>query len=83
MRQEWGGAGEVVTVRSSFTFRMTDRGNIRCSGPLAGGSLMDVGCYCVNLARRIAGCEPVRAQALERRTVDQAVRPARQSAQNK
>ncbi|NIA12815.1 MAG: Gfo/Idh/MocA family oxidoreductase [Nitrospiraceae bacterium] len=63
-----GSIGEVVTIRSSFTFRMTDRGNIRCSGPLAGGSLMDVGCYCVNLARRIAGCEPVRAQALERRT---------------
>ena len=63
-----GSIGDVVTIRSVFTFRMTDRGNIRCSGPLAGGSLMDVGCYCVNLARRIAGCEPVRAQAIERRT---------------
>lgn len=29
---------------------------------------MDVGCYCVNLARRLAGCEPVTAHAYERRT---------------
>lgn len=60
--------GDIVTIRSAFTFRLTDRSNIRCSGELAGGALMDVGCYCVNLARRIAGCEPVLAQAFERRT---------------
>jgi len=63
-----GAIGDVVAIRSAFTFRLTDRSNIRCSGELAGGALMDVGCYCVNLARRIAGCEPRRAQAIERRT---------------
>ena len=29
---------------------------------------MDVGCYCVNLSRMIAGCEPSRVSAFERRT---------------
>ena len=65
---ETGAIGKLVSIRSAFTFRLTDRSNIRASGELAGGALMDVGCYCVNLARRIAGCEPARVQAFERRT---------------
>jgi len=63
-----GVIGQVVSIRSTFAFRLTDRSNIRASGELKGGALMDVGCYCVNLARRIAGCEPSRAHAFERRT---------------
>jgi len=63
-----GAIGDVVSIRSTFAFRLKDRNNIRASGELAGGSLMDVGCYCVNLSRRIADCEPVRAHAFERRT---------------
>lgn len=63
-----GAIGQVTSIRSCFTFRLSDRRNIRASAELAGGSLMDVGCYCVNLARRIAGCEPARAHAFERRT---------------
>ena len=68
---EEGAIGEVLSVCSTFCFRLTDRSNIRASAELAGGSLMDVGCYCVNLSRRIAGCEPARVTAFERRsTVD-------------
>ncbi len=63
-----GAIGNVISIRSSFTFHLRDRDNIRASAELAGGSLMDVGCYCVNVSRRIAGCEPVRAHAFERRT---------------
>lgn len=63
-----GAIGQVTSIRSCFTFRLGSRENIRASAELAGGSLMDVGCYCVNLARRIAGCEPIRAHAMERRT---------------
>jgi len=63
-----GVIGKVTSIRSCFAFRLSDRRNIRASAELAGGSLMDVGCYCVNLARRIAGCEPARAHAFERRT---------------
>jgi predicted dehydrogenase len=63
-----GVLGKIVSIRSLFTFHLRDRSNIRASAELAGGALMDVGCYCVNLARRIAGCEPARAHAFERRT---------------
>jgi predicted dehydrogenase len=65
---EEGAIGSVVSICSAFTFLLSNRANIRASAALAGGALMDVGCYCVNLSRRIAGCEPQRVHAFERRT---------------
>ncbi len=50
--------GDLVTVRSTFSHRLLDDGDIRVSVEMAGGSLMDVGCYCVSGARLIAGEEP-------------------------
>ncbi|MCG6957724.1 MAG: gfo/Idh/MocA family oxidoreductase, partial [Gemmatimonadetes bacterium] len=47
----------------AFTFRLTRPGNIRMDPALGGGALMDVGCYCVNVSRTMAGGEPVTAQA--------------------
>ena len=58
-----GTIGELRAIRSVFTFRLTKPENIRLNAALAGGSLMDVGCYCVNLSRSVAGREPVEAQA--------------------
>jgi predicted dehydrogenase len=58
-----GDIGEVRFIRSSFTFRLTRPGNIRWSPELAGGALMDVGCYCVNVSRTMAGGEPEEVQA--------------------
>ena len=63
-----GAIGDIISIYSCFCFRLGDRNNIRTSAELAGGALMDVGCYCVNLSRRIAGCEPARIHAFERRT---------------
>ncbi len=63
-----GRIGTPTSVVSRFTFRMDSRTEVAAQADLAGGSLMDVGCYCVNLARRVAGCEPSRAFAFERRT---------------
>ncbi len=54
-----GAIGELRLIRTSFCFRtlrITD--NIRFSPELAGGVLMDVGCYCVNFSRYFAGAEP-------------------------
>jgi D-xylose 1-dehydrogenase (NADP+, D-xylono-1,5-lactone-forming) len=62
-----GAIGDLLSIRSVFAFRMTDRTNIRFSAALSGGSLMDVGCYCVNASRMIVGCEPIRAYAFQRR----------------
>ena len=55
-----GTIGQLLLVRSSFCFSTRQpEGNIRFSCELAGGALMDVGCYCINLSRLVAGAEPV------------------------
>ncbi|MBI3828624.1 MAG: Gfo/Idh/MocA family oxidoreductase [Planctomycetes bacterium] len=56
--------GEIRYVRSSFCFGMKDLANVRLSASLHGGVLMDVGCYCVNFSRFIAGGEPVEVSAV-------------------
>ncbi|MDH3734785.1 MAG: Gfo/Idh/MocA family oxidoreductase [Gemmatimonadota bacterium] len=58
-----GTVGDVRMIRSAFTFRLTKPDNIRMDASLGGGALMDVGCYCVNVSRTIAGREPIEAQA--------------------
>ena len=64
-----GGLGDLLSIGAVFCFRLAERdGNIRTSAELGGGALMDIGCYCVNLARRLAGCEPVRAFGCARTT---------------
>lgn len=63
-----GAVGEVRSIRSAFTFRLRNPDNIRLSPELGGGALMDVGCYCVNVSRTLAGVEPVSAQATARWT---------------
>jgi xylose dehydrogenase (NAD/NADP) len=57
---ESGAIGEIRAIRAGFTFNMTplNPANVRLRADLAGGALMDVGCYCVNLARLIFGEEP-------------------------
>lgn len=62
-----GRIGNVMAIRSAFTFRLANRNNIRWSLELGGGALMDIGCYCVNLARLITRSEPIRVAAIERR----------------
>ncbi len=61
-----GAVGDLRLIHSAFTFRLTRPENIRFQPKLGGGSLMDVGSYCVNISRTIAGTEPVMVQALAR-----------------
>lgn len=61
-----GAIGDVQIMSASFSFRIGNRGDIRLSRELAGGALMDVGCYCINAMRFMTGEEPVKAQALAR-----------------
>ncbi len=58
-----GAIGEVRLIHAAFTFRVTNPSNIRLQAQLGGGSLMDVGCYCVNLSRTLAAQEPIEVQA--------------------
>jgi len=58
-----GVVGDLKAIRSAFTFRLVRPDNIRLRPDLGGGALMDVGCYCVNVSRTLAGEEPAEAQA--------------------
>ena len=54
-----GEIGEPRMVRSSFTYPIgPDPSNVRLQAALEGGSLMDVGCYPVNVARWVFVSEP-------------------------
>jgi len=57
-----GAIGELRLVRSSFSFPLYDETNVRLRPELDGGSLMDVGCYCVSGSRLVAG-EPLTVSA--------------------
>ena len=60
-----GQIGEVRVLRSSFAFNMgINLGNIRMQNDMAGGGLMDVGCYCVSFSRLVAGEEPCECKAV-------------------
>jgi len=56
--------GDLVTMNSKFSFFEDEKDSIVTSAKLGGGSLMDVGCYCVNLSRMIAGTEPMSVTAM-------------------
>lgn len=60
-----GVIGEVRRVTGAFTFRMDpfDPKNVRLRPDLAGGSLLDVGCYAVSAIRWAMRAEPVRVFA--------------------
>lgn len=47
--------GRLRCVRATFSFPLEDAMDIRLLADLDGGSLMDVGCYCVSAARYLAG----------------------------
>jgi D-xylose 1-dehydrogenase (NADP+, D-xylono-1,5-lactone-forming) len=61
-----GAVGEVRYLQTAFSFTVTDPGNIRLDRALGGGALMDVGCYCVNVARSVLGAEPGEVEAFAR-----------------
>jgi predicted dehydrogenase len=62
-----GGIGEVRLVRAELTYTITDwEGDSRVRRDLAGGCLLDAGCYCVNTVRFFMGSEPVSVQGCRR-----------------
>lgn len=53
-----GELGDITDIDVSFCVPSPPRRDIRWNYSLAGGTLMDLGCYVVNLARHLAGQEP-------------------------
>lgn len=60
-----GVIGQLKIIRTSFCFRVRKPdGNIRFSPELHGGALMDIGVYCINFSRLLAGTEPCHVNAM-------------------
>jgi xylose dehydrogenase (NAD/NADP) len=57
-----GELGELRLVRSQFSFTLDRPHDVRWDRELGGGALLDLGCYCTNLMRTLAG-EPERVYA--------------------
>lgn len=60
-----GTIGELMLVEASFNVHLRDADDVRMHPEWGGGSLLDVGCYCVNFSRLFLGDSPrdVRAWA--------------------
>jgi predicted dehydrogenase len=57
-----GAIGELRLIRVTFSFTIADGTDVRLDPQLAGGALMDVGCYCIG-GLRLFGGEPARVSA--------------------
>ncbi len=55
-----GEIGDLVTVQSFFSYYNVDPQNVRNMADIGGGGLMDIGCYCISLARFLFDAEPKR-----------------------
>ena len=61
---ERGGVGQLKTIQSFFSYFNDDASNIRNQADIGGGGMMDIGCYCVSLARFIFARQPERVMGL-------------------
>lgn len=55
--------GEVTHVHSIFTYFNDDPQNVRNQDDLGGGGLLDIGCYCVDVAKMIFNGKPKSVQS--------------------
>lgn len=54
-----GAIGELRAVHSFFSYFNDDPDNVRNIAEIGGGGLMDIGCYCISLARLFFNSEPI------------------------
>ncbi len=59
-----GRIGKLRAIAGFFSYFNDDVSNIRNKPAMGGGGLMDIGCYCINLARFIFESEPQRVSGL-------------------
>jgi predicted dehydrogenase len=55
--------GEITHLHSIFTYFNDDPQNVRNQDDLGGGGLLDIGCYCVDVAKMIFNGNPKSAQS--------------------
>ena len=62
-----GAVGELTAIQAFFSYRNLDPDNIRNIAAYGGGSVMDIGCYPINVARWMFDAEPDDVVAITRR----------------
>jgi predicted dehydrogenase len=65
-----GRIGDLHAITMFFSYFNVDKSNIRNQIDVGGGSLMDIGCYCVNLSRFIFEDEPNTVSSLIERDAE-------------
>jgi glucose-fructose oxidoreductase len=65
-----GRIGEPRVFGSVFTMQVRDEGNIRLRRAMGGGTLYDIGIYCINAARYLFRAEPEEVAAFSASTDD-------------
>lgn len=55
--------GAIQSIHADFSYFNRDRENIRNIAEFGGGALMDIGCYCISIARYLSEKEPQRVVA--------------------
>jgi len=58
-----GELGTIKHIQANFSYFNRDASNVRNQAKIGGGGLMDVGCYCISVARFVTGKEPRRVNA--------------------
>ena len=68
-----GRIGELRLVAAWFSYPPNDRSNVRYVREWGGGALLDIGCYCINVVRRLFGGEPVSTRGAVARDLESGV----------
>lgn len=63
-----GTIGVPKTFSSDFTLKIDDANDIRLQRRLGGGTVYDLGVYCINTSRNLFGSEPAQVMAMTART---------------
>ena len=59
--------GDIIHLESSVMYPLANPDDIRLTKTLAGGSLMDVGCYSLYALRYVMNSEPIKVMAFDRK----------------
>lgn len=63
-----GEIGDLKLVNASFSFMLRQiNGNIRMDRKLGGGSLYDIGCYCIHSIRNVTNAEPIKVSSISKK----------------
>jgi len=64
-----GKIGKITSIDAVFTYHNTNENDVRNKPGIGGGGLMDIGCYCISVARFLLGKEP--SQVLGKLAIDE------------